>query len=161
MTITKRERSLPRTLERPWGLELFDSFTADRLRGLLTGESPFEWPFDGGSRWMRIETFTDGDETVVRAELPGLDPPKDIDISVEDDLLRISASREERSEDERPDGYHSEFRYGSFVRSLRLPNGVSEKDVRATYRDGILEVRVPHPPGPEAKEPHKVAVSRA
>ncbi|GAB7006649.1 hypothetical protein JCM18899A_41220 [Nocardioides sp. AN3] len=160
MSIIKREQHTPRTLEGLWGRDFFDAFLNDRLRGLMAGDGPFERIFDNGGRLMRTEEFVEDGEIVVRAELPGLDPQKDIEIMFEDGVLRLSASREERSEEERPDGYHSEFHYGSFVRSFALPEGVSAEQVRATYKDGILEVRVPNPPAPAAKPPEKVAVSR-
>jgi HSP20 family protein len=160
MSITKREQHMPRPLDGLWGRDFFDAFLNDRLRGLMGGDGPFERIFDNGGRLMRTEEFIDGDDIVVRAELPGMDPEKDVEIMVEDGVLRLSASREERSEEERPDGYRSEFHYGTFVRSFGLPDGVSAEDVRATYKDGILEIRVPNPPTPAAKPPEKVAVSR-
>ena len=82
---------------------------------------------------------------MIRAELPGIDPDKDVEITVADGVLRLAAKREEHSEESRPDSYHSEFRYGSFERHLRLPAGAREADVKASYKDGILEVRVPMP----------------
>ena len=109
---------------------------------------------------MRIEEFVDGHDVVVRAELPGLDPDKDVEITVGDGLLTIAGERREEStegEKGKP-GYRSEFRYGSFRRVLRLPSSVHEDDVRATYSDGILEVRIPT--GTAASTPSKVPVTR-
>lgn len=159
MSLTKHETRALRTLDAPWG-ELFDLAWPDRLRGMFAAESPFDRMFDVGNRLMRIEEFADDHDLVVRAELPGIDPEKDVDISVEDGILRISATREERSEDDRPDGYRSEFHYGTLMRSFRMPEGSSEDDVRATYKDGILEVRVPIPAEPVAKAPHKIEIGR-
>ena len=93
--------------------------------------------------WLRVEEFVDGTALVVRAELPGIDPDKDVDISVADGSLRISATKEEKSEHKERDSYRSEFRYGSFVRTIRLPEGCREQDISATYADGVLEVRLP------------------
>lgn len=92
---------------------------------------------------MRVEEFTEGDEAVVRVELPGIDPAKDVSITVADRTLRIHAHRREESKSEEKGAYRSEFRYGSFSRSIDLPPGCNEDDVKATYTDGILEVRVP------------------
>jgi HSP20 family protein len=92
---------------------------------------------------MRVEEYTEGTQAVVRVELPGIDPDKDVDISVSDNTLHIRAERREESKTEEKGGYRSEFRYGSFVRTIDLPAGCSEQDVNATYKDGILEVRVP------------------
>jgi HSP20 family protein len=95
------------------------------------------------SSWMRIEEFLDGDTLVVRAELPGIDPDKDVELTITEGVLQMRARREEKSEHKSKDSYHSEFHYGSFVRSFRLPEGTKEEDVQASYRDGILEIRLP------------------
>ncbi|MFP3712603.1 Hsp20/alpha crystallin family protein [Puerhibacterium sp. TATVAM-FAB25] len=95
---------------------------------------------------------------VVRAELPGVDPHKDVDITVEDGILTIVAQRQERSQEQRGEGYRSEFRYGRLERRLRLPQGASVEDVSATYRDGVLEVRLPIPA--ERTGVHRVEVHR-
>jgi HSP20 family protein len=93
---------------------------------------------------FRLEQFVEQDGTiVVRGELPGLDPDEDVKITLDDDRLTISGEREERHEDEHNGGYRSEFRYGSFARSVRLPVGAQPDKVTATYADGILEVRIP------------------
>ena len=78
----------------------------------------------------------------MRAEIPGVDPEQDVEISVNHGRLSIRAEREERSE-KTEDGYHSEFRYGSFARVLTLPEGAKADDISASYTDGVLEVRVP------------------
>ena len=58
-------------------------------------------------------------------------------------MLHITADREERSEEDRPDGFRTEFHYGRLERHMTLPAGTVESDIAATYKDGILEVRVP------------------
>jgi HSP20 family protein len=102
---------------------------------------------DGGwdDRWPRVEEFRDGDDLVVRAELPGIDPDKDVELSITGGLLHIDAHREEATEHTEKEGYRSEFAYGHFTRTLVLPRGVDEGSVKATYTDGVLEVRVPVP----------------
>ncbi len=109
---------------------------------------------------MRLEEFRDGDDVVVRAELPGIDPLRDLAITVGDGVLTIAAERrEESSEGERgKPGYRSEFRYGSLRRVLPVPHRVRAGDARATYVDGILEVRLPLSTAPTA--PDKVPVMR-
>jgi HSP20 family protein len=93
--------------------------------------------------WMRVEEFVDGDALVVRAELPGLDPDKDVELTITEGVLHIRAERQEKSEQRTKEGYRSEFRYGSFERSVPLPTGTKEEDVKASYTNGILDVRVP------------------
>ncbi len=109
--------------------------------------------------WLRVEEFVDGDTDVIRVELPGVDPDKDVDISVTNGVLRVTAQREEKSEHKEKGSYRSEFRYGSFARDITLPEGCKESDVSATYLDGVLEVRVPI--GEVVKpEPTKIPVTR-
>ena len=94
---------------------------------------------------MKVEEFRENGTLVVRAELPGVDPDKDVEITVENGRLHIHGERREetKTEDKENSSYHSEFRYGSFDRILPLPAGTGEDAVTATYRDGILEVRLP------------------
>jgi HSP20 family protein len=96
----------------------------------------------------------------VRAELAGIDPDKDVAITVKDGLLQIKAERrvEEETEDK---GYtRHELRYGSFSRSLPLPDGATESDIKATYKDGILEIRVPVTEPPADAEPTKISITK-
>jgi HSP20 family protein len=92
---------------------------------------------------LRVEELTDGDTLVIRAEMPGIDPDKDVEISMHDGMLHIRAERKESEESKGKTEYRSEFRYGMFERTLPLPAGVTESDVTATYKDGILEIRLP------------------
>ncbi|NKX53908.1 Hsp20/alpha crystallin family protein [Arthrobacter mobilis] len=98
--------------------------------------------------WPRIEEFRDGSTMVVRAELPGVDPDNDIELSVREGMLQLKAERREDSEEKTRDGYRSEFKYGSFSRDISLPPGCRQEDVTASYRDGVLEVRIPVPQEP-------------
>ncbi|MFE7548729.1 Hsp20/alpha crystallin family protein [Streptomyces gardneri] len=78
---------------------------------------------------------------ILRAELPGMDPDDDIGITVDDNLITVSAEHSESEEDKE----HSEFRYGSFRRTVRLPATIPADDVEAAYTDGILTIRIPMP----------------
>lgn len=110
------------------------------------------WPFPSripelwaqlNNEGIPVEEFVDDDTLVIRAELPGVDADEDIDIDVENGVLSIRARREQREEAKEEDSFRSEFHYGSFRRSMVLPSGADADDVKATYTDGILEVRVP------------------
>ena len=103
-------------------------------------ESWMDTWFDAG---IRVEEFEDRGQFVVRAELPGVNPDEDIEITQQDSSLRISVHRQKEAVHEGKHHYRSEFQYGSFVRTITLPAGASERDVKASYKDGILEVRVP------------------
>ena len=109
-----------------------------RLRTMLAPD-----PMAGD--FIRIDEFREDGTLTVRAELPGIDPDRDVDLSVDHGILHIRAERrEERKSDER--GYlRREIRYGSFARDLPLPEGVTTSAVTATYRNGILEIQVPAP----------------
>jgi HSP20 family protein len=106
-----------------------------------------DWPVVAsmrrGEHALRVEEFRENGDLVIRAEMPGIDPDKNVEIQVRDHVLEIRAERTEREEHEAKGEYRSEFHYGSFFRALTLPAGAEEADIKAGYHDGILEVRVP------------------
>ncbi len=108
---------------------------------------------------LRVEEYMDGDDMVVKTEMPGLDPDKDVNISIYNGVLHIKAERREESEHHDKDGFRSEFRYGSFSRDIPLPNGATQNDVKAAYHDGVLTVRVPVPQ--RDPKPSKIPVTRS
>ena len=82
----------------------------------------------GGAQMMRVEEDREDGQYVLRAEMPGIDPDKDVEISIANGVLTVTAERrEEKKEQQR-----SEFRYGRFTRSVTLPGGANEDDVRAS-----------------------------
>jgi HSP20 family protein len=107
--------------------ELFDWF-----------EAPLAVFHPSAAQYMRLEDFVRDGHYVVRAELPGLDPDKQLEVTVSKGILTIKANREEHGEA----GHRSEFRYGVFVRQIRLPEGADEAQIRASYDKGILEIDV-------------------
>ena len=119
----------------------------------------FDWGFEPEG-WLRVEEIHEEGTLIIRAELPGIDPDKDVDVSVSDGMLHLSAKREEKSEHKGKRGYRSEFRYGEFSRDLALPAGVDKDAVNAQYKDGILEVRIPWPSEPETPST-KIPISRS
>ena len=110
--------------------------------------SHLSWPgrwaelFDEDS-FIRVEEVAEDNALVIRAELPGVDPDKDIELTVENGVLTLHAERREESEEKGRHRRRSEFRYGAFSRTIALPAGATQDDVKATYDNGILEVRVP------------------
>jgi HSP20 family protein len=122
-----------------------------------------DWPtfpsLGEGERMLRIEEKREDDVLVIRAEMPGIDPAKDVDITVRDRMVEIRAERREEKTSEEKGTRRSEFRYGSFARTVPLPDEAKEGDVKATYKDGILEIRVPCAPAPHA-EARRIAVER-
>ena len=73
---------------------------------------------------------------MVRADLPGIDPEKDVELTVSDGMLHIRAERREEEKREEKGYLRQELRYGSLSRTLPLPEGVTESDITATYKDG-------------------------
>ena len=108
---------------------------------------------------IKVEEFVDDGTLVVKAELPGIDPDKDVELTVENGYLTLHAERHEENKEEKgTERYYSEFKYGSFTRVIPLPTGATEADVKATYSDGILEVRMPVDAA--RAETYKVPVTR-
>ncbi len=117
-------------------------------RGLPERLRPFDFPeldeWFGEDR-MRIEEFRENNTLVIRAELPGVDPDKDVEVTVDNGALTIRAERRQRTDerDEQRNFFRSEFRYGQLTRRVPLPAGARADGVTATYTDGVLEVKVP------------------
>jgi HSP20 family protein len=155
MSLVKREKRAAWPLDLVLTEDGIDTMFRDMLRGF--GKGWADWPADATP--MKVEEFLEDGTVVIRAELPGIDPEKDVDITVADGILHLEATREERSEEELPEGFRTEFHYGSLRRSIRLPEGASADDITASYTDGILEVRVPAPDEVD-KPATKVAITR-
>ena len=119
-------------------------------------ESPWAGPPQfTAAQSFRVEEVARDNRYVIRAELPGLDPDRDIEVTVEGRTLTIHAER--RPEDS--GRCRSEFRYGSLTRLVTLPVTVDAKDVTARYERGVLEVSVP---APEVRpEGDRVAIEKA
>jgi len=123
---------------------------------------PFRRLFEGDveKSVIRVEQEVKDNELIIRAELPGVDPGKDVDISVSEGHLNIRAERQEKTEQKDKGSYRSEFRYGSFYRSVPLPKGMKDEDIKAIYKDGILEVTVPLPEAADESKPQKIQIDR-
>ena len=87
---------------------------------------------------IRLEEYVEGDTYIIRAELAGIDPAKDVEVMVGSGYLTIRAQRSDKIECK----HRSEFRYGAFSRTVALPVNADEDAVTASYRDGILEISV-------------------
>lgn len=127
----------------------------------------FDWPFHPleavrrklTEDQVKVEEFVEDSQLVVRAELPGVDPDRDVDVSIADGKLFIRAERRHEENIERRDYRRSEIRYGSFSRALPLPPGTSESDITASYKHGVLEVRAPMA-AEEMTKPSKIPISK-
>jgi HSP20 family protein len=109
---------------------------------------------------LRVEEERTDDALIIRAEMPGCDPERDVDIEVVDDMLRVRAERREEERSEKNGAITSEFRYGTYSRSLPVPRGTTADAIKASYKDGILEIVVPRAE-PVAPAAAKVAITRS
>jgi HSP20 family protein len=114
-------------------------------------------PTNGGAlrRWMpAMDLVETADHFVLRADLPGMSE-EDVNIEVEDRVLTVSGER--KTEDtESKDGFHRiERAFGSFSRSLTLPEGVNPETVSASFDRGVLQLEIPKP---EQRKPRKISI---
>jgi HSP20 family molecular chaperone IbpA len=97
------------------------------------------WRVTSAGRGITCEEVVEDDHYILRAELPGIDPEKDVEVTVADRALTISAQRSQTTKTPQ----RSEFFYGQMTRRVTLPPGADAEHVSAAYRDGVLEVSVP------------------
>jgi HSP20 family protein len=120
----------------------------------------FDTPAAGGNhsalrRWVpAMDLVETEDHFVLRADLPGL-TKDDVSIELEDRVLTVSGERKAEHEDRNEGYYRVERAFGSFSRSLTLPEGVDADSVEASFDNGVLEVRIPKP---EERKPRKVQI---
>jgi len=111
---------------------------------------------DRGRRWVPpIDLVEAEDHFVLKADLPGL-AEGDVNIEVQDGTLTISGEREAEHEQREKGWYRIERSFGSFNRSLTLPDGVDPDRIDASFANGVLEVRIPKP---EERKPRRISIS--
>ena len=113
---------------------LFDQ-SFGRLPSMRGGE-------DLGPSSLGLDVIENGDNFVVKAAAPGVDP-KDVEISVEDDILSIKGEFEKKEETNEENYLRRELRYGSFQRTLRLPPTVDAEHAEAHFENGLLKLTLP------------------
>ena len=116
---------------------LFDPFGSFRWPALPA------FPTPEGVGWApQIDVFERDHHLITKIDLPGL-KKEDVKVEVADGMLVISGDRKIESEEKKDNVYRSERSYGSFYRAVPLPDGLKLEDVKATFRDGVLEVSLP------------------
>ncbi|MEV8099058.1 Hsp20/alpha crystallin family protein [Kitasatospora sp. NPDC085879] len=130
---------------RPSWWPMFSEWFEDFPMEMRTGMDPHV---------IRVEECEEDGAYVVRAELPGIDPDKDVEITVEGGVLTVHAERRE----EKRGKQRTEFRYGAFTRSVQLPEGAEEQEITATYDNGILTVKAPM--GQVERHPRKIEIAK-
>lgn len=102
----------------------------------------FEEDFWQGAFVPAVDIYQDKDHVIVELDAPGIDPEK-VDVSVENDVLTVSGSKEVKNEVRKEDYYRKEIRCGSFSRSVILPMAVKGDQAKAEYKKGVLTVTLP------------------
>ena len=129
---------------------VFDDFFA--------GRAPARWSEEAAVD-VRFDVAETDKEIRVTAELPGVEE-KDVEVTLSDNLLTIRGEKK-REEERRQDNYHMvERSYGSFARSLRLPFGVDQDQVSATFDKGVLTIILPKPPEAQ-RQAKKIEISKS
>ncbi|TML69973.1 MAG: Hsp20/alpha crystallin family protein [Actinobacteria bacterium] len=115
------------------------------MNGLLEGNGRT------AQSWIpALDVWETESEIVYALDLPGI-PEEKISVELDDGALTITAERERKQEESQDRFYRFERRYGTFTRTFGVPQGVSESDVSADYKDGVLEVHVRKPEQPKPK----------
>jgi HSP20 family protein len=115
----------------------------------------FEGPGRTTQSWVpAVDVWETENELVYAFDLPGI-PEDKISVEFDDGSLMVTAEREREHKVEDDRFYRYERRYGTFTRSLALPQGVTEEHVGADYKNGVLEIRVRKP---EEKKPHRIQI---
>lgn len=143
---------------------LFDDFMGDWR---LPSPARELWDFETfpATLWRRgvVDVrfdVSESDQSVeLTAELPGIDE-KDIEVILSDGMLTVKGEKKAETETKERDYYLSERRYGSFTRSMRLPDTVDEDKIKASFDKGVLKVTMPKRPEAKAKK-KKIAISKS
>ena len=146
----KREGSYPRSLweSTDWMDRWFDNFFSRALSLAPYGSTQPQ----SGNRWAgfvpAVNVIDNENEVRVTAELPGMDE-KDIELSIHNGVLSLRGEKKAEYEENKEGYYRSERSYGTFHRSISLPEGVDPDKVEATFSKGVLNVTVPKLPEPQ------------
>jgi HSP20 family protein len=134
--------ALVRLTRDPWSAldRIYDDFSRVLSAAPATG---FAVPWGTGYRGMPwVDMWEDDKNVYLEADIPGIDP-KDINVSIEDSTLCISAKKEETKEEHDRDYYRSERYSGSYYREMSLPSSVDSGKVKALSKNGVLKVTLP------------------
>lgn len=140
MDLTRWERDMDRIMEgffdrrmRPWWPERWSR------REVMELEAP------------AVDLFEDKNEIVIKAELPGMEK-ENVEVKLTDHMLTIKGEKKKEEEVKEENYYRSERSYGSFIRTLELPADVHADKVKASFKNGVLEVRLPKTEEAKTKE---------
>ena len=144
----KKEARVPAKAETTrlhWPFEGVEKRFEDFIRRPFSLAGPAWWPGlrEAGSEIApSIDIYEEGDDVVVKAELPGI-KKENIEVDLTDDTITISGEKKKEEKIERKGYYRHERSYGSFARSFSLPSEVRTDEAKAEFKDGVLEIRIP------------------
>jgi HSP20 family protein len=98
-----------------------------------------------------VDIFEEGDDVIVKAELPGMNK-EEINVTLTEDTLTLSGEKKKEERVEKKDYHRLERSYGSFTRSFHLPKEVQTEKAVAKFKDGVLEIRIPKTEEAKKKE---------
>ena len=136
---------------RPFGSSTMDRWEPFRVSDIQTEvnrlfDNFFGRPSGGGTTgrtWLPpVDMYATKDDLVLTVELPGVSE-KDVNVSITGDLLTVKGERRFENQVKQQDLLHVERTYGNFERLIQLPMAVQSDRVKATYRDGVLEIKLP------------------
>ncbi|MFN3575948.1 MAG: Hsp20/alpha crystallin family protein [Tabrizicola sp.] len=107
-----------------------------------------DWPWGGGE--AKSDVVETKDHVEVSIELPGMEM-KDIEVSVTDDMLTVKGEKKIERQEEKKGYYLSERSYGAIYRTIPLPPGVDGEKAEASFRNGVLTIRLPQTPEAQAR----------
>ena len=134
----------------PWGDldRMFDDFLGRRLRSFWPERW---WPTPMEITTPVVDLYEEKDDIVVKAELPGMEKDN-IEVNLSDNRLTIKGEKKKEEEVKKEGYYRSERSYGSFIRTLELPSEVQTDKVKAAFKNGVLEIRLPKTEEAKKKE---------
>jgi HSP20 family protein len=107
--------------------------------------------YEGAMTWApRVDVSQHKGELIIRADLPGVEKD-DVKINVTEDTVTIHGERHRAQEEERDGVYRTERSFGAFYRSVALPPGTASDQAKASFKDGVLEIRMPAAPGAKGR----------
>ena len=139
--LARVERDMERMFEDFWTRPWFGLGWPRRFRALE----------EVAPRAPAIEIYEEKDDVVVKAELPGM-KKEDLELNISDNLLTIKGEKKKEEEVKEKGYYYSERSYGSFTRTVEIPKDVQTDKVKASFKDGVLEIRLPKTEEAKRKE---------
>ena len=128
---------------------MFDDFFGRRLRPIMDERW---WPTRAiGLSAPAVDLYEEKDEIVAKIELPGMEKD-DIEVNITDHRLTVKGEKKKEKEIKEENYYRSERSYGSFIRALDLPKEVQAEKAQASFKDGVLEIRLPKTEEAKKKE---------